>query len=186
MNVHDVPASSITREFFFNVGGPHGFMRWGIYLFMFAAIFYLVYVIIKRVKIWRMGQDELRTDFPEKRILAVIKYVLFQAKVLRESYAGFMHICLFYGFAGLFVITMIIVVQEDLTELFFHTKFIEGNFYLIWSLFGDLFGLVVIVGLVLAFYRRYKLKPTRLDTKPTDTFALVFISVIIVTGFSLL
>ena len=180
---YGLPAADITREFYFNVGGPHGFMRWGIYIFMFAAIFYLIYTTVKKVLIWRQGKPELRTDYPEKRILAVIKYVLLQAKILREKFAGIMHASIFFGFIVLFIVTLIIVVQEDFTALFFHYHFIDGNFYLIWSLFGDFFGLVVLIGLGMAIYRRYKTKPTRLDTKGIDTFALSILTFIIITGF---
>ena len=175
--------TDITREFYFNVGGVHGFMRWGIYIFMFAAVFYLIYTIVKKVKIWRQGKGELRTDFPEKRILAVIKYAFLQAKVIRETYAGIMHASIFFGFVVLFIVTMIIVVQEDFTGLFFHYHFIHGDFYIIWSLFGDIFGVVVLAGLLMAIYRRYVLKPSRLDTKATDTFALVLITFIVLSGF---
>jgi len=178
-----IPTEEVTREFYFNVGGPHGFMRWGVYIFMFAAVFYLIYTIIKKVLIWKQGKSQLRTDFPEKRIIAVIKYAFLQAKVLREKYAGLMHAALFFGFVVLFIVTMIIVVQEDITGLFFHYHFIHGDFYIIWSIFGDVFGIVVLIGLLMAFYRRYALKPTRLDTKSIDTFALVIITLIIVTGF---
>lgn len=173
----------VTREFYFNVGGPHGFMRWGIYIFMFAAFFYLVYTVVKRVKIWRQGKGELRTDFPEKRIIAVIKYAFLQAKIFKEKYAGIMHGSIFFGFVVLFIVTMIIVVQEDVTGLFFNYHFIHGDFYIIWSLFGDVFGVVVLAGLIMAIYRRYFVKPTRLDTKPTDTFALALITFIVITGF---
>jgi len=173
----------VTREFYFNVGGPHGFMRWGIYIFMFAAIFYLVYTVVKRVKIWRQGKGELRTDFPEKRIIAVIKYAFLQAKIFKEKYAGIMHGSIFFGFVVLFIVTMIIVVQEDLTGLFFNYHFIHGDFYIIWSLFGDVFGVVVLAGLIMAIYRRYFVKPARLDTKPTDTFALALITFVVITGF---
>jgi len=173
----------VTREFYFNVGGPHGFMRWGVYIFMFAAVFYLLYVIVKKVQIWRQGRGELRTDFPEKRILVVIKYAFLQAKIIKEKYAGIMHASIFFGFIVLFAVTMIIVVQEDFTGLFFHYHFIHGDFYIIWSLFGDVFGMVVLAGLVMAIYRRYITKPTRLDTKGIDTFALVLITLIIITGF---
>lgn len=176
-------STDVTREFYFNVGGPHGFMRWGIYIFMFIAVFYLLYTVIKRVKIWRQGKSELRTDFPEKRIIAVIKYAFLQAKVLKEKYAGIMHGSIFFGFVVLFIVTMIIVVQEDFTGLFFHYHFIHGDFYIIWSLFGDVFGVVVLAGLLMAIYRRYFVKPTRLDTKATDTFALVLITFIVLTGF---
>ncbi len=176
-------STDVTREFYFNVGGPHGFMRWGVYIFMFAAVFYLLYTIVKKVQIWRQGKPELRTDFPEKRILAVIKYAFLQAKVIREKFAGIMHASIFFGFVVLFIVTMIIVVQEDFTGLFFHYHFIHGDFYIIWSLFGDVFGVVVLIGLCMAIYRRYVLKPSRLDTKAIDTFALVLILLIVVGGF---
>ncbi len=181
--LYNMPPTEIARQMYFNVGGSHGFMRWGIYIFMFAAFIYLGITFVKRVLIWRQGKGELRTDFHEKRIVAFIKYVVLQIKILRESYAGLMHVSFLWGFVGLFIVTLIIVVQEDFTELFFHTNFIYGNFYLIWSLFGDLFGVIVLAGLVMAFYRRYKLKPSRLDTKMIDTFALVLITIIIVSGF---
>ncbi len=181
--LYDMPATDIARQMYFNVGGPHGFMRWGIYIFMFAALIYLGITLYRRIMIWRQGVGELRTDFHEKRIYAFFKYIIFQAKVLRESYAGIFHVSLFWGFIGLFIVTLIIVVQEDFTELFFHTKFIYGNFYLVWSLAGDLFGAVVLVGLGMAIYRRYKMKPSRLDTKMIDTFALVLITFIILSGF---
>ncbi|RPI95468.1 MAG: 4Fe-4S dicluster domain-containing protein [Spirochaetales bacterium] len=181
--LYDMPATDIARQMYFNVGGPHGFMRWGIYIFMFAALIYLGITLYRRIIIWRQGVGEIRTDFHEKRIYAFFKYIIFQAKVLRESYAGIFHVSLFWGFIGLFIVTLIIVVQEDFTELFFHTKFIYGNFYLIWSLAGDLFGMVVLLGLGMAIYRRYKVKPSRLDNKMIDTFALALITFIILTGF---
>ena len=181
---YGVPLSDISRESFFNIGGPHGFMRWGIYIFMFIAFFYLAYTIVKRVLIWRMGKGELRTDYPEKRILAVFKYVVLQAKILRESFAGIMHASIFFGFVALFIVTLIIMAQDDFFELFFHIRFIEGNFYLIWSLVADLAGMVVFIGLIMAAYRRYVTKPSRLDTRATDTFAIVLLFIIIVTGFT--
>ncbi len=175
--------TDITREFYFNVGGPHGFMRWGIYLFGFTALFYMIYTIIKKVQIWRHGVKELRTDFPEKRILAVIKYGFLQVKVIKEKYAGIMHATIFFGFVVLFFVTITIIIQEDFTGLFFNYHFIHGNFYIIWSLTGDIFGLIVLIGLCMAIYRRYVLKPSRLDTKGVDTFALVFLTLIIISGF---
>ena len=182
-SLYDLPVDQITRESYFNVGGMHGFMRWGVYIFLVIAGVYILYSLIQRVRIWRKGKPELRTDFHEKRIVALLKYVFLQKKVLREKYAGIMHASLFYGFVGLFIVTVILLIQEDVTELFFHFKFLVGDAYLLWSLAGDVFGVAVIVGLVMAFWRRYKVKPSRLDTKPIDTFALVLIAFIILTGF---
>jgi hypothetical protein len=77
---YGVDPSEISRESFFNIGGHNGFMRWGIYILLFIAFFYIAYTIIQRIRIWRKGKGELRTEYPEKRIIAVIKYVFFQAK----------------------------------------------------------------------------------------------------------
>ncbi|MDA3822159.1 MAG: heterodisulfide reductase-related iron-sulfur binding cluster [Bacteroidales bacterium] len=183
MNFGGLTPTDITREFYFNVGGAHGFMRWGIYIFMFTALFYLAYSVVQKVRKWRQGKGELRTDYPEKRIIAVFKYALMQAKIIKESYAGIMHASIFFGFIVLFIVTLIIVVQEDITGLFMHYHFIHGNFYLIWSLFADVFGLIVLAGLAMAIYRRYFVKPSRLDTKPTDTFALIMLLFIVLSGF---
>ncbi|MFC1669102.1 heterodisulfide reductase-related iron-sulfur binding cluster [Spirochaetota bacterium] len=181
---YNIPVTEITREPFFNIGGPTGFMRWGIYIFAFITAIYIVYALVKKVKIWRKGKGELRTDYPEKRIMAVLKYVVFQAKVLKESYAGIMHASIFFGFVVLFVVTLTVMVEEDLTALFFHYHFINGSFYLIMSLIADFFGLIVLAGLIMALVRRYITRPSRLDTKSTDTFALVLLLFVVITGFT--
>ena len=63
--LYDVPASLITRESFFNIGGHQGFWRWGIYIFVLLVGVYLAYTLINRIMTWRNGQSELRFDQPE-------------------------------------------------------------------------------------------------------------------------
>lgn len=187
MNVeelYNLPSADVTRDFYFNIGSDPGFMRWGIFVFAFLAVLYLAVTIIKRVKIWRMGQGELRTDYPEKRILAVIKYVFLHKKILKEPSSGIMHAALFYGMIALFLCSLFVFVQIYFTDLFFQNKFINGSFYCYFSLFADIAGLVVLFGLFIALYRRYKIRPSRLDTKSIDTYALILILIIIVTGYS--
>lgn len=183
-DLYNIPAADITRDFYFNVGRDPGFMRWGIFIFALLAILYLAVTIIKRVKIWRMGRGELRTDYPEKRILAVIKYVFLHKKILQEPASGIMHAALFYGMIALFLCSLLVFIQIYFTDLFYQTRFIIGNFYCYFSLFADLFGLVVLFGLSIALYRRFKTRPSRLDTKPIDTFALILILIVIMTGYS--
>jgi nitrate reductase gamma subunit len=49
----------------------------------------------------------------------------------------------------------------------------------------DLFGTLIIVGIVIAFYRRFVLKAVRLRTNPMDLYALLILAVIIISGFVL-
>ena len=181
--LYDLPPSAITRELFFNVGGPHGFMRWGIYLFLLAALLFLGYTLWVRIRLWRQGRPETCSDHPLSRLRLVVKYVLLQAKVMREGYAGLMHASLFYAFIVLSLVSGTIFLQEDISTPLFDVRFIYGNFYLILSLIADLFGLVLLIGLGLAFYRRYIIRPGRLDTRPTDTLALLLLALIAVGGF---
>jgi len=59
----------------------------------------------------------------------------------------------------------------------------HGSFYLGYSVIVDSFGILAIVGVILAIIRRYGQKPERLDNKWEDLVALLLILVIIVTGF---
>ncbi len=49
----------------------------------------------------------------------------------------------------------------------------------------NLFGLMALIGVGLAVYRRFSWKPLRLQTYPSDWAALILIAVIMVTGFML-
>lgn len=179
----NLPPTAITRELFFNVGGPHGFMRWGIYLFFAAALVYLGASVQRRLRLWRQGKAAGCTDRPVARLAMVARYVLGQSKVVQERYAGLMHAALFYGFLTLFGVTLVIFVQEDLTAPLAGLHFIHGTFYLVWSLIADLGGVALLIGIGMAAYRRYGVRPERLDNRPTDALALALLALIAVTGF---
>ena len=180
----NLPPTEITRELFFNVGGPHGFMRWGIYLFFLAALVYLVVSLRRRLGLWRQGVGGAATDRPAARLAMVARYVLGQSKVVRERYAGLMHGALFYGFLTLFGVTLMIFVEEDLTVPLAGVHFLHGTFYLVWSLVADLGGVVLLIGVAMAAYRRYVVRPERLDNRPTDGAALALLAAIALTGFA--
>ncbi len=94
-----------------------------------------------------------------------------------------MHFFIFWGFLVLSVGTALVAIQADFTDLLFKVKFLKGGFYLIFSFFLDLAGLMAIIGILMAMYRRYVTKPSRLDNKPDDAIVLVWILVVLVTGF---
>jgi heterodisulfide reductase subunit C len=49
----------------------------------------------------------------------------------------------------------------------------------------DLFGALVIIGLLLALYRRYLMKAPRLSSTPMDTYAIIIMAVIMLSGIVL-
>ena len=64
---YGVPLEEISRESFFNIGGPHGFMRWGIYIFMFIAFFYLAYTVSQAGADMEKGQRRITDRLSRKR-----------------------------------------------------------------------------------------------------------------------
>lgn len=183
--MYNLPAKEITREILFNVGGSSGFARWFIYIPLIVVLVLIYKQLGTKIKLWRTGQKENRTDNIPERIKGLFTYGLAQTKILRQNYAGLMHVSLVWGFVVLAIGTTIILVQEDFTALFWgeNGKFIYGSFYLWFSLLLDLFGVVAIIGALMAFFRRYLQRPKQLDNKNTDLYALALILVILITGF---
>jgi len=171
----------ITREIFWNVGSG---VRIPVYLLGLIVVIILIYGFIKHVRLWRIGKAENRIDKPFKRILSFLLFGLGHKRILKEPYPGIMHLFLFWGFLALFIGTVLIFFQEDFTKLFFNKIFIFGNFYLIFSFLLDLFGLLAIIGVLLALFRRYVLRPERLDNKFEDGLVLVSLLLILLTGFT--
>ncbi len=118
------------------------------------------------------------------KILTLIKVlfldIIFQRKVFQESpFRWLIHILIYGGFMLLLLMhaldTIITVaIAPDYSSTLNPFMFLR-----------DLFGALMIVGVVLAIYRRYILKAPRLTTTPMDTYALIIIAVIIISGIIL-
>ncbi len=170
----------ITREIFWNVGSAARILP---YVLGFIVLVIFAYGLIRRIRLWRMGKPENRFDHIFKRIGSLFSFGFLHRRIIKELYPGIMHLFLFWGFFILFLGTFLIFVQEDFTKLLFDEVFIHGNFYLIFSFVLDLFGLLAIIGVILAAFRRYVLKPDRLDNKPEDLISLILIFLVLATGF---
>jgi Fe-S oxidoreductase/nitrate reductase gamma subunit len=174
----------IGREIFWNVGQG---ARWITYALMIVTFIFLIYGLKKRYDMWRMGKSapfDFKKDLGQ-RIGYFIKSGIFHRTILRakEGYPGFMHLFLFWGFLVLAIGTALVALQDDVVRLIWGVEFIKGDFYLIFSFFLELGGIAAIVGILMAMYRRYVTKPDRLDSKPDDLITLVWILVVLVTGF---
>ncbi|MCX8111451.1 MAG: heterodisulfide reductase-related iron-sulfur binding cluster [Syntrophorhabdaceae bacterium] len=172
----------IGRQIFWNVGGG---ARWITYALMVITFIALIIGIKKRYAMWKIGKP---TNFNFKdrlgeRISYFIANGIFHKSILREAFPGWMHFFIFWGFLILAIATALIAIQDDVIRLIFGVEFIKGNFYLIFSFLTDLAGAVAIIGILMAMYRRYIVKPTRLDNKPDDLIVLLWILAVLVTGF---
>jgi Fe-S oxidoreductase len=137
----------------------------------------------KRAQLWRAGPSENRFDRIPDRVKLVAKHALGQVRTLSQAYPGVMHAIMFWGFLALFMGTVLATIDYDITLPFFGYKLLKGWFYLFYETVLDLFGLFFVIGLGMAVWRRFVVRPHRVD--PTARFAkvLTLLFVINVTGF---
>jgi Fe-S oxidoreductase/nitrate reductase gamma subunit len=153
------------------------------YLLTCAAIAVLVNAFMTRIKTYRQGQALDRLDQLPRRMLRLVKSVLLQSKVTRSKGPGLAHGLFFWGFFLLFLGTCLIVLQADFTDLLFGVKFLQGKFYLLFSLVLDLAGLVAILMLAGLSVRRYLLRPEGLESKSDDAIMHGLLFAILFSGF---
>lgn len=160
-----------------------------LFLLTAVALVIFAYGIYRRWQLWvALGKPESRLDHLPERIKALLVNGLLQWKTFGEPYPGIMHGLIFFGF-----FVLIFGAAFDATE--FHIAeplgwaFLRGTTYLVFSFLMDLFGVAVLIGVLLALYRRYIQRPDRLgyqgkpDNTPDDLIVLLLIFGIIVTGF---
>jgi Fe-S oxidoreductase len=168
------------RDTFWNVPA---WAQIALYIGGAVAIAIFVYGTVQRVRMWRAGGPEDRVDRIPERVKLVAKHALGQARTLSQAYPGVMHATMFWGFLALFMGTVLATIDYDITLPLFGYKLLKGDFYLFYETVLDLFGLFFVIGLGMAVYRRFVVRPPRID--PTARFArvLTLLFLINLTGF---
>src|SRR5205807_545653 len=103
----------------------------------------------------------------------------------RRSYAGKMHLLLFYGFAVLFLGTCIVAIEHYGALVFGDHWFYRDAFYLACKTTLDLFGLGLLIATGMALARRYGARPRSLGHEWKDGGFLLLLFAATFTGFIL-
>ena len=148
-----------------------------------AAIAAFAWGCWQRIARWRQGRPERRFDRLPERVSLVLTQALGQARVLSQAYPGVMHAIVFWGFLALLMGTILATIDYDITLPLLHVKLLKGNFYLFYELVLDMFGLFFVIGLGMACWRRFVVRPARIEPAGKFAYALLILFVINVTGF---
>jgi len=126
-----------------------------------VAIF--VFGVVRLLLKYRHGRGHERLEHRRERAVRVAKVVFTHTWIRRrDSMAGIGHLLVFYGFMVLLAGTMILAFQDDFANRFLAFDFWHGWFYKIYSLFLDVFGAGLVVGLTYFAVKRGILRPFRL------------------------
>ena len=155
-----------TRQIYWNVSDV-----WAVYALLVPTAAVLGYGVYGQVSRWRRGRPAARFDRPWERARLVLRHAVAQRRTARARYAGLFHAFISYGFVVLTVATTVVALDAD-----FGTGLMRGRFYLYFQSFAvDLFGALVMVGVLLAAWRRYVKRPRKLVH--TDEAALILAAV---------
>jgi len=164
-----------TRQLYWNIDGKTT-------MYIFALIAFVIFIIgfTKKIRRWRQGRP-IRYDNLDFRFKMFFSAIFKHDKgVFRGSYRRFMHLGVFYGFIVLTFGTLVIAVQDH-----FGIPLFYGMKYLVLSLLLDLFGLMTMIGIIMAAYKRYIDKPDHEEYTFDDALLLILVFSILFTGFVL-
>ncbi len=169
-----------TREIYSNIDGV-----WVMYALFAVAVALFSFGLYRNYRMLAAGRPPEPLGSPWVRLKQVILHGVLQLWVGRELYPGIMHLLIFWGFAALFLGTVVVFLQSDLG-----IPLMRGWFYLYFQSLGlDVLGLLCLAGVLLATVRRYLLKPDRLVSPGRlraslgDGVVLVLLLAILVTGY---
>ncbi|HLP59931.1 MAG TPA: heterodisulfide reductase-related iron-sulfur binding cluster [Candidatus Deferrimicrobium sp.] len=147
-----------------------------ILIFTFYGFFNPLYL---RYRLLKLGKPEKRFDNPFKRIMSAVGAFFFlNCSVKRERiFTGFMHFFFLYG-SLTFDTVSINHILEGYKEGF--NLFGHGTARLIYSAWVDVFGIMVLVGVLYFVIRRYILKP-KSYTYPSLESVFIYLLLVTVT-----
>jgi Fe-S oxidoreductase/nitrate reductase gamma subunit len=173
-----------TREIFWNIQFP-----WIMYSLAAIATALLLWAVYRHYLRWRAGQPANRGDHLRQRICAfcrtAVTDLLLHRKFFgiekpirsKELYPGLAHFFIFSGFFILLLGAFLDFVSHYIFE------FMQGDFYLGYSIVTDIFGILGIIGVLMVIFRRYILKAKRLDNRRDDLVTLLLVLTVFITGF---
>ncbi|MHC1635997.1 MAG: respiratory nitrate reductase subunit gamma [Candidatus Methanospirareceae archaeon] len=166
---------------------------------IFHAIALIIFAIglYINVSIWMKGQLEgvgasglrkfahfLKTFFKitfSKHFFALLKMLIIDAilqrKIFKQSKVRWaMHTLIAVGFIGLLCVATI----HAMAHHFYQSEFVK---IYIGGLLSDFFGLLLLLGIIVAMVRRFIVRSEQLETNVDDAVAVLFLAAIVISGF---
>jgi len=131
----------------------------------------------RHYRLWFLGKEENRSDQRATRLKTLLAVTFGHIRFWKELYPGTMHFLILWGAILLFLGKIVrlfsyLGLTNPPQDIFKYASFVS-----------EIGGLLVIIGGCMAVYRRYIVKPSRLETKPTNTLIYSWGAVLLITGY---
>lgn len=182
------PLNEICRPTFWNI--PE-WLQIGVYLAGLLSIFVFFYGMWLHIQLWRRGKSKFTFEPLAQRLKTWLKMGVATSKVIADRPTpGFMHANLMWGMIIFFIGTALATIDWDITRPL-NFRILQDGFYFFYKVVLDIFGVLALVGLIIAFVIRYGVKPERLDGRSgrrffrEDLWIIGSMAVIVLTGFTI-
>jgi Fe-S oxidoreductase/nitrate reductase gamma subunit len=184
------PPGLVCRPTFWNI--PF-WLQVVVYLGGLIAALVFAYGYWRRFQIVRQGKGKFdwRPLWPRLKMW-LTQGVLTNKVILDLQPAGVMHAAIMWGIIVLFIGTALATIDADITRPLIDPnqwRLLQGAFYELYKVVLDLFGVIALIGLAIAFVIRYGIKPERLDGRSgkryfrEDLWIIASLFFIVLTGF---
>ncbi len=177
-----VAQAEITRETYWGISSTGKAL---FYYLAAVAILIFLYGVYRRFARYTEGDEDPfeRLSGLPGRISAAARIVFSNEKQFdRDIYGGLMHAFILWGFLTLLIATTILFFDEYAYRILLGDSFWVGEFYLAYQFMVDAMGLLFVVGVGMAMYRRYWVRNERLWGKHTSLEDDVFIWTLFLLG----
>jgi hypothetical protein len=159
---------------------------------MALSLGYVAFAFFRKWRTWSRGIPQSSSDPDDYRGSATIwlTEIFLQRQLFALSVSRWLvHILIFYGFTGLILLSFIVQIlgaagyldiSSTVPRFYLHP---EGHLFI--KIWGDGFGLMLLLGLVLAGMRRFVLRPIRQTSNQADLMLLGFLFLATLSGFAL-
>ena len=117
----------------------------------------------------------------------LVRDALFQRRVIRDRKAGLIHLAIYVGAGILLIGTLLVALDYDILRPFSGrtSTVLTGDFYLFYKVALDFFGVIFIVGVLIALFRRGLVKPSQIGKKRGYVLTLLGLLYLGITGYLL-
>ncbi|MBF0361378.1 MAG: (Fe-S)-binding protein [Oligoflexia bacterium] len=156
--ITDIDLSHATRVPLWNIPTYFQIIMYLLFLLSLILLFrnlYRHYIFIMKGV---FTEHLLPSRFVDLNFKKFFKTIFLQGRVINDLYAGIFHSMIFYGFLTHLLATITVMIHLDTPF-----KIFNGYIYIVVSFLADLGGVSMILGIALAMFRRYFLKPKYLQ-----------------------
>ena len=151
----------------------------GVLVFVPLLAILFVFGFGSHFRLWKLGQPDDRSGDWLNRLMTTLAVAVANVRIIRgkELYPGIMH-ALIFGGAAILILGKIIRLFSYLTGITNPPQ----SVYLYASWVSEVGAVLLLIGGLMAVFRRYVIRPPRLDNKPEDSLIYVWVFLIVLTG----